>query len=72
MLASIFDAMRVVFKSLTCIIYRYVIRKSETCLQRVSRRRRSRARVFLLNTLCQRVAARIASHTLTSTRFFTE
>jgi hypothetical protein len=30
MLASIFEAKRVVFKALTCIIYRYVTRKSET------------------------------------------
>jgi hypothetical protein len=46
MLASIFDAKRVILKALTCIIYRYVTRKSETCLQRVPRHRRSRAHVF--------------------------
>jgi hypothetical protein len=30
MLAGIFEAKRVVFKALTCIIYLYVTRKSET------------------------------------------
>jgi hypothetical protein len=46
MLASIFDVKRVILKALTCIIYRYVTRKLETCLQRVPRHRRSRAHVF--------------------------